>query len=130
MKVGTGVDTDPPLKALAKELRNADKELAKGLAKVNQEAARIIVDESQSRAPGESRIANCYQIYRGYPLLEEKLRGLGADVSVLGMALEGVRDLRSTRNVVVVASCSWRASHTGTPASEAPMAATKVPSRL
>lgn len=33
--------------------------------------------------PGESRIGNCYQIYRGYPLLEEKLRGLGADVSVL-----------------------------------------------
>ena len=31
---------------------------------------------------GESRIRNCAQIHRGYPQLEEKLKSLGADVSV------------------------------------------------
>ena len=53
MKTGTGVNTDPDLKALAKNLRAADKQLPKQLAKVNQRAAEIIAGESRANAASD-----------------------------------------------------------------------------
>lgn len=51
-----GIDTNPPLKQVAKQLRKADKELAKEFGKVNQKAADKIAKTAKSKAEGDGGV--------------------------------------------------------------------------
>lgn len=49
-KQNIGVSTKPPLKALAKDLRDTDKSLARGLGREHKRLGKIITDDSKSNA--------------------------------------------------------------------------------
>lgn len=52
MAVGTGIDTNPPLREVAKNLRAAGKEHARRLGQLNKTAGQLIADDAKSKAAG------------------------------------------------------------------------------